>query len=113
AGKGHEARNPWEAQINYTGVISAEFLLDEFEDDPAVWTGRVVSSNLEAAYSSKAEGMGKSGATVASEFSTSGPAQFSTGWQAKLAFHRERGWSFHLNTPRRPAEFRQITTLKE
>lgn len=114
AGKGYEARNAWEAQVNYTGVISAEFLLDEFEDEPAVWTGRVVSSNLEAAYSSRAEGLGKSGAIVESDFSTSGPAEFSTGgWQAKLAFHRERGWSFHLNTPRRPAEWKQITTLKE
>ena len=113
SGTGYEARNPWEVKINYGGVIWADFLLDEFDDEPAVWSGRVTSANLDASYNSLAEGKTKGGATVEEEFSTNGPVEFSDGWQAKLEFHRERGWSFHINTPRRSAEYTQVTTLKD
>ena len=112
-GLGYESINPWKNSASYNGVFSVDFILDEFEDEPAVWTGHVVSSNLDASYRNVGEGLGKNGAIVESFFNTSGPVLEEKKLRAKLEFHRERGWSFHLETPKRKTEYTEITTFKE
>lgn len=112
-GRGYESRNPWEAKVDYSGMIMVDFLLDEFESDPAVWTGRATSSNMEVSYNSLAEGKTKGSGIVKTDFSTRGSVEFEDGWQAKLEFHRERGWSFHLNTPHRSTEYTEVIILKQ
>ena len=42
SGRGWEGINPWSATSTYNGYVTVEFLLDEFEDEPAVWRGRVI-----------------------------------------------------------------------
>jgi hypothetical protein len=112
SGKGWEEINPWSATSQYNGSVVVEFLLDEFEDEPAVWTGRVVSSSLTAAYRSVAIGEGKGGAVVESDFSTSGPLDAEPDRKVKLTFHRERGWSLSVGNVWRTARATQVTTLK-
>lgn len=113
SGLGWESINPWKNTVSYQAVFTVDFILDEYEDEPSVWTGRVVSSNLEASYRGVGEGLGKGGSIVEMFFNTGGPLENSDKLQAKLAFHRERGWSFHVETPKRKTEFTQITTFKE
>jgi hypothetical protein len=112
ASAGYEGRNASSTTIAYNGVISVDFVLDEFEDEPAVWTGRVVSSNLDAAYRSVGEGLGKDGSIVTLDFGTSGPLETEADDRAKLVFHRERGWSFHIGNGRRRTELTHVVTLK-
>jgi hypothetical protein len=55
----------------------------------------------------------KEGAIRVTEFSTNGPLEFDDSPQAKLVFHRERGWSVHISTSGRPAEHIDVTTMKK
>lgn len=102
--------------IYYDSSIVVDFLLDEFEDEPAVWRGRLLNPNLVADYRGVSNMVinAENGSTLFEEefFSTSGPPQFAPGAKAELLFHRERGWSFHFPTPRRPTELTYKSTLK-
>lgn len=113
SGKGWESNNPWKNSATFQAVFSVDFVLDEYEDEPSVWSGRVVSSNLDASFRSVGEGLKKGGAIVETFFNTSGPLESGDKLKAKLEFHRERGWSFHVETPKRKTEFTEIITLKD
>ncbi len=112
-GAGWEAINPWKSGVSFQAVFSVDFILTEYEDEPSVWTGRVVSSNLDASYRGVAQGLSKDGAIVENFFNTSGPLENSEKLEAKLAFHRERGWSVHVETPKRETEYTEIITIKD
>lgn len=99
------------ATFTYDAVLSVEFVLDEFEDEPAVWRGRVVGSNLDSAYRSKLNG---NGARVESWFGTSGPLQLDPDEKPELQFHPKRGWSFKMKWgAKRPMEVYKKTTLTQ
>jgi hypothetical protein len=94
--------------IYYDSSIVVDFLLDEFEDDPAVWRGKLIGPKLVADYRGVSNQVidSEDGNTLFEEefFHTNGPPLFDPGDKAELLFHRERGWSFHFPTPNCPAE---------
>ncbi len=101
--------------IYYDSSIMVDFLLDEFEGERAVWRGRLSNSKLVADYRGVSnQVISVEGSTLFEEesFNTSGPPQVDPGGTVELLFHRERGWSFHFSTPKRPAEFAKNIVLK-
>ena len=101
-------------KLDYKGSFTAEVLLDQFEDEPAVWSGKVVASNLSVSSTMEtigADGMGGV-AKGKTSYSTSGPVDPHKGpVEAKLTFHRERGWSLYILRNSRRTEETQQTTL--
>jgi hypothetical protein len=97
-------------KVSYSGSFSAEFLLDQFDDEPATWSGKLISSNL-----SVTSTMSVTAGNVKIETSTStnGPVDAREGPEAKLTFHRERGWAVYVMRNGRRAKETQVTTLDD
>lgn len=95
-------------KMGYTGSFTAEVLLDEFEDEPAVWTGKVLNSTLSVNSTMEAAA---GNAKVETSYSTSGPVDARDGPEAKLTFHRERGWSLYILRNSRRTEEVTVTTV--
>ena len=95
-------------KFDYKGSFTAEVLLDEFEDEPAVWTGKVLSSTLTVSSTMKATAPK---ASVDTSYATSGPVDPRPGPEAILTFHRERGWSFQVLRNGRRTEEVTVTTV--
>lgn len=101
-------------KVFYNCYFTADFLLDEFEDDPAIWRGRLINPHMESSYRGVARKVIdlKEGNTMdeVESFDTSGAPQ-TGGSPVELKFHRERGWSFHFGTPGRPTQLSEEITL--
>ncbi|MEO7412835.1 MAG: hypothetical protein ABIZ81_05715, partial [Opitutaceae bacterium] len=105
--------------VSYDSYFTADFLLDEFEDDPAIWRGRILKASLDADYRGVKNQVidQEDGNTLYQEefFNTSGRPDFGVQPVVELLFHRERGWSLNMSTPRRDAELTEkmvLTTKK-
>lgn len=97
-------------KVSYTGSFSAEFLLDQFDDEPATWTGKLISSTL----SVTSTGTVTAGnVKVENSYSTSGPVDAREGPEAKLTFHRERGWAVTVMRNGRRTTETTVTTLDD
>jgi len=112
---GTNGRSRGTRTIFYDSYIMVDFLLDEFEDDPAVWRGRLITPKLTADYRAVSNQVidSENGNTLFEEefFHTDGLPQFDSGAKAELQFHRERGWSFHFPTPNCPAQLTENIVL--
>ncbi len=97
------------ARFTYDATLRVEFYLDQFEDEPAVWRGRVVSSTLDSAY--RCVLTGKEG-TVVSRFSTSGSMELDSDEAPELRFSPKLGWAFQMKgSVKRKSEVHKTITL--
>jgi hypothetical protein len=101
-------------KIFYNCYFMADLLLDEFEDDPAVWRGRLINPQMDSHFRGVSRKVldAKEGNFMdeVEFFDTSGPP-LTGGSPPELLFHRERGWSFHFGTPGRPAQLSEEITV--
>ena len=101
--------------VYYDSYFTAEFLLDEFEDGPPVWQGRIINPSLDADYRGVKKQVIdiKEGNTLLEEefFNTSGTPTFGEHPVVKLTLHRERGWSFSMSTPYLETQLTEKVTL--
>ncbi len=96
-------------ELSYSGSFSAEVLLDQFENEPAVWSGRVLTSNLGVSSTMKAT---SPHSKVETSYATSGPVDAQDGSvEAKLEFHGEQGWSLYILRNSRRTEETTVTTV--
>lgn len=98
--------------FQYDAVQNVDFLLEEYESDPSIWTGKVVSSSYEASYRFTHR---TDGTHQEDTFNTTGPMQFDEGDSntVRLYFHRSRGWSVGFPTLGRPTESHHRVTFPE
>ncbi len=100
-----------QAKFTYDASLRIEFILDEFEDEPAVWRGRITQSTLDSSYYCVLTG---NGAVVESRFSTSGPMELDGDARAELRFSPRRGWSFGTTaSAKRTMQVFKKTTLTQ
>lgn len=102
----------WNFQFNV--FVSVDFVLDEYESDPSVWTGKVTGSEYSAGYhyfvhmperhANDPDWKGY----VETEWSydANGALGFKDDARVELQFHRERGWSVRMPSGRLPTEVR-------
>ncbi len=95
-------------KFSYEASLSVSFVLDEFEDEPEVWSGRITSSNFNSSHDASFK---NSDVEMVSDFSTGGPLIPERAGVPKLLFHRERGWSFVMGSPWRAIEAHKITRM--
>lgn len=92
--------------LEYSGYVRIEFVLDRYEEQPSVWTGKVTSAEIEGYYLNRIE---NGGVQIISRFQTNGPATVDPDDRVgvQLQFHRERGWSVRF-----PSIWRMTTVNK-
>ncbi len=95
-------------KFNYDASLTVSFILDEFEDEPEVWSGRITSSNLNSSHDASFK---NGDVEMVSDFNTGGPLIAERAGVPKLLFHRERGWSFVMGSPWREIEAHKNTTM--
>ena len=96
-------------KLQFEASFTADVLLDQFENEPAVWSGKVISSTL-SINSTLVTAAGD--AKVVNRYATKGPAEASNDpVEAKLTFHRERGWSLSIYRNTRKTEATTETTV--
>ncbi len=104
----------WNFQFNT--FLSVDFVLDEYESDPSVWTGKVTGSHYEAGYhyfahvpeSDANRPDWKGYVEIEWNYTANGPLDFSGDPRVELQFHRERGWSVRMSSGRLPTEARSL-----
>ena len=102
--------------FDFNAFVSVDFVLDEYESDPSVWTGKVTGSEYTAGYHYFAHVPERHGndpdwkgyVEIEWNYTANGALDFSGDPRVELQFHRERGWSVRMSSGRLPTEARSL-----
>lgn len=96
--------------FDYQIRFTADFLLDEYDSEPSVWTGRMLGAHYDSGYQFVAAT--KDGVQQ-SVFDTSGRTVYDAADAPRLEFHRARGWSVRLPSSHVPTALREQFRTKD
>ena len=105
--------------FEFNAFVSVDFVLDEYESDPSVWTGKVTGSEYSAGYHYFAhvpehhanDPDWKGYVETEWDYTANGALDFSGDPRVELQFHRERGWSVRMASGRLPTEARSLVFI--